>query len=284
MRGALLWKRILNEGIRFGDDEPITITPESLAPQSPVFENAETLGRAIITSPIIVASTCIKDVPGYFSIRELPQCTIPFNKFWVEGGLADKTDSDRWGGLIEAEPHECGGWITSVQCTRSGQKIRPEWIGAMVFHIDAAGRIHTKDGFVAVPPSLKHEPDVPACIHMVAYMACAVCTLLSCKNVSMTPHESDPEQVRRAVKRHGGTPDSYRYHTLVVRPPGARHDSPGQDIDIMPRHMCRGHFAEYGPEFNKGLLFGKYAGRFYVPPHMKGDKKHGVVEKDYIVA
>lgn len=51
----------------------------------------------------------------------------------------------------------------------------------------------------------------------------------------------------------------------------------------MPRHVCRGHFAEYGPEFSKGLLFGKYAGRFFIPPHLKGDKKNGIVEKDYAI-
>ena len=48
----------------------------------------------------------------------------------------------------------------------------------------------------------------------------------------------------------------------------------------MPRHVCRGHFAEYGPQFGKGLLFGKHAGRFFVPPHLKGKKEYGVVEKD----
>ena len=52
----------------------------------------------------------------------------------------------------------------------------------------------------------------------------------------------------------------------------------------MPRHVCRGHFAEYGPQFGKGLLFGRYAGRFFIPPHLRGDEKNGIVEKDYAVA
>jgi hypothetical protein len=109
--------------------------------------------------------------------------------------------------------------------------------------------------------------------------------LLSCKNVSLQPNDNDPQQVRRACKRFGGSPDSYRYHTLVVRPPGKHSASgPSQEIGTMPWHVCRGHFSEYGPEFGKGLLFGKYAGRFYIPPHVKGDKKNGVVEKDYVIA
>ena len=32
---------------------------------------------------------------------------------------------------------------------------------------------------------------------------------------------------------------------------------------------------------DRGLLFGKYAGRYLIPPCAKGDKKNGVVEKDY---
>jgi hypothetical protein len=30
-------------------------------------------------------------------------------------------------------------------------------------------------------------------------------------------------------------------------------------------------------------LFGKIEGRFWIPPHVKGNKKEGIVEKDYLV-
>ena len=108
--------------------------------------------------------------------------------------------------------------------------------------------------------------------------------LLGCKNVGLKEAPVAAEQSRRAAKRFGGDASTYRYHTLVVRSPGAKRDAPSQDIGVVPHHVCRGHFAEYGPEFGKGLLFGQYAGRFYVPPHIKGDKKNGVVEKDYLLA
>jgi hypothetical protein len=121
-------------------------------------------------------------------------------------------------------------------------------------------------------------------VDRICYIACETLELLACKNVGLSDRDNDPEQVKCAIKRHGGTPDSYRYHTLIVRPPGSKgSNSPGIDIGMMPRHVCRGHFAEYGPEFNKGLLFGKYAGRFFIPPCLKGDKKNGIVEKDYVI-
>jgi hypothetical protein len=53
------------------------------------------------------------------------------------------------------------------------------------------------------------------------------------------------------------------------------------EVGVMPVHSCRGHFSEYGPEFGKGLLFGKYEGRFWVPPHMKGRRGNGTVYKEY---
>ena len=120
-------------------------------------------------------------------------------------------------------------------------------------------------------------------INTVFRVALETLQLMSCKNVALKPNDNDPKEVRRAIKRHGGKPEDYRYHTLVVRPPGVKAGTPGQDIGILPHHVCRGHFSEYGPEFGKGLLFGKLAGRFYMPPHLKGKEKNGTVEKDYIV-
>jgi hypothetical protein len=104
---------------------------------------------------------------------------------------------------------------------------------------------------------------------------------LGCKNVGLEPRDNDEKSARRAAKRFGGNANSYRYHVLTVRPAGSKHGTKGEEIGMMPRHVCRGHFSEYGPEFGKGLLFGKYAGRFYIPPHMKGKKENGTVEKDY---
>ncbi len=45
-------------------------------------------------------------------------------------------------------------------------------------------------------------------------------------------------------------------------------------------HLCRGHFAEYTDE---APLFGKYVGRFWIPPHARGDRVRGIVNKDYAI-
>ena len=43
-------------------------------------------------------------------------------------------------------------------------------------------------------------------------------------------------------------------------------------------HICRAHFAHYTEEHP---LFGKYAGTFYKPMHVRGHLKEGMVIKDY---
>ena len=45
-------------------------------------------------------------------------------------------------------------------------------------------------------------------------------------------------------------------------------------------HLCRGHFKEYT---NENPLFGKHVGRFWWQPMVRGDKKRGVLNKDYDV-
>ena len=80
---------------------------------------------------------------------------------------------------------------------------------------------------------------------------------------------------------------SERYHVLVVKNPRTGKvvydDAPDGRKGIMPKHVARGHWARYGPEFNAGLLFGKYSGRVWVPDADKGDEKNGVIKKDYAI-
>lgn len=270
MKGAHLWKRILNEGF-VGDY---------------VFEddsNESVLNR-VITSTIFVC-------PIEFKATDLHRWTqmsgiaIPFIRLWIEGNIPHEIgEMSRWGALVESSGIEGG---TNIRChnfwTATGYPVRLEGCGD--FNLDKKGsttenivRAHCNED--RIEKLGKHAANICTAY---AGLTCDFLMLLGCKNVSITPNDNDPKQVRRAIKRHGGTPESYRYHTLVVRPPGAKSDSPGIEIGIMPRHVARGHFAEYGPYFGKGLLFGKYAGRFFIPAHLRGRKENGIVEKDYLI-
>ena len=53
---------------------------------------------------------------------------------------------------------------------------------------------------------------------------------------------------------------------------------PGERVPADRRlHICRGHFATYSED---RPLLGKYAGRFWVPAHVRGRDLHGTVGKD----
>jgi hypothetical protein len=52
----------------------------------------------------------------------------------------------------------------------------------------------------------------------------------------------------------------------------------GEAVGGTPVHLVRGHFARYGPQYGRGLLFGKHAGRFFVPAHARGERRAGLVE------
>lgn len=106
-------------------------------------------------------------------------------------------------------------------------------------------------------------------------------TFLHTKNVEIiTPPPPTKKRLPRKVKFES------RYHRLKVNAIGTKRESRGagkQTGISQALHIVRGHFREYGPEFGKGKLFGKYTGRYLVAGHFKGDLEIGAVAKDYEV-
>lgn len=107
--------------------------------------------------------------------------------------------------------------------------------------------------------------------------------LLESKNVT-TEQVLPSRQARRAAERRGiDIPVEYR---IVVKVPGKQPYTiagPRRSGEaVMPAHMVRGHFSEYSAE---KPLFGKYAGRFWIPAHVRGKREEGeeTKAKDYVV-
>lgn len=102
---------------------------------------------------------------------------------------------------------------------------------------------------------------------------------LNASNVSIA-EPSRPRPERRRIARTG-----VEVQTIVVRPPGKRRASSGaaRPLDAAESVLSpvRGHFAHYGPDYGKGLLFGKYAGKFYIPSHVRGEGE--IAPKDYVL-
>ena len=90
----------------------------------------------------------------------------------------------------------------------------------------------------------------------------------SCRNIEIIRVEPSKE-LNRARRKKGKVPIT-PHHLIKILPFGkvfqkqSRTVSVGEDgkIDITIR---RGSFARYGPDFGRGLLFGKYSGTFWRP-------------------
>jgi hypothetical protein len=101
--------------------------------------------------------------------------------------------------------------------------------------------------------------------------------LLSCKNV--TTVEVHPSTRRKKAKKD---PTRIIYREIKVEVPSivkARQNRAERDDEVgVAHHIRRGHFADYTK--GKGL-FGKYHGRYWIPPMMVGSKDYGTVLKSY---
>jgi len=68
-----------------------------------------------------------------------------------------------------------------------------------------------------------------------------------------------------------------RLRGTSARGAGGGANSQSYDSPQVALHWVRGHYKEYG---EKGL-FGKRKGVFWWSPHLAGDKRAGIVTKDY---
>jgi hypothetical protein len=103
--------------------------------------------------------------------------------------------------------------------------------------------------------------------------------MCNCVNVNVAyPTRPMPRAQRRRFERMG-----VRFSEIHIRPASKSYRGQGEALaDMeMPIHGVRGHYATYG-EDGRDLLFGKYAGRFWIPPHVRGSKAVGEVVQSYV--
>jgi len=101
--------------------------------------------------------------------------------------------------------------------------------------------------------------------------------LLSCKNIKVERVDPDEAIQKKRIKKRKLPLMSY--HVLKLQVPTRRYGR-GSPKGIWNNriHFCRGHMREYTAE---APLFGRLIGRFWVPPHVRGRNKKGIVMKHY---
>lgn len=119
-----------------------------------------------------------------------------------------------------------------------------------------------------------------ACMWIALYFL----RLMHVKNIFHQPVMPSAGMNRKRARR--GDSVAEKYYTLVFSAPGAsikKDQATGEyRSGVLPFHFCRGHFRHV--EENKPL-FGRRGcyGTFWIPSHARGDRKNGIVTKDYEV-
>lgn len=104
--------------------------------------------------------------------------------------------------------------------------------------------------------------------------------ILNCKNVS---YEAIDPPAKLNKKRHKkGKEEMVKYHVLNLHPLSSRTVSRSgvQTEETRRVHLYRGHFKSFTED---KPLFGRFTGRYWWQPQVRGDKKKGIVNKDYNV-
>jgi hypothetical protein len=116
----------------------------------------------------------------------------------------------------------------------------------------------------------------------VLFSVAVTFTLLNTKNIVQERTEPRIDRaIRRRIERGERAP--YIFHTLKYRPFGKRTVSDGTgsgEGSLVALHMVRGHFRTYT---EAAPLFGKYTGRWWWQPHVRGTDSEHVVDKDYSI-
>lgn len=100
--------------------------------------------------------------------------------------------------------------------------------------------------------------------------------ILSCKNIKTELEKPDDKIQKKRLSR--GKLPLVSYYVLKIKNVAADHESTKRGLWSNRVHFCRGHMREYTAA---APLFGRIAGRFWIPPHVRGNKQKGMIMKDY---
>ena len=237
--------------------------------------------------------------------KEWPCLMLPLDMMWMEYKRGDERNPSHVGALLmrnddliqsldqwefKDEVAEHGKYAIGLTCYFADGKRVVGPIGIFDVALDEAGAPldfrYNHMRMSAVGHDMKPEQLM---LQKMApfYQALA---FMHCKNMRFQKEEP-AEKLSKKWQRKTGKP-LLKWNTLIIDPlrdtlsRDRRGNTPSGPSSL---HIARGHFAEYGPEFkkpdgsSKGLLFGKYAGRFWVSQHTRGTTEAGVVQHDYEV-
>jgi hypothetical protein len=255
--------------------------------------------------------------------KDFPCCAPPFDRFFVEmkrptvvhsdvmGTVGSSVMPQFWGWYCEAppisevpelldlirDPSKCTPASAPVELAGEpedyrwalscslfvGDRGRIFYFTTVVFVLSAEGRLMNNPAYLgaglnALPPDMLRL--LTGSSGSMSFPMLLALSFMNCKNVAVSDNEPRPLTPRE--ERAGQRP-WVRFKTLDIGPMRTVLRTEGDSDTVGLKralHVCRGHFATYSEE---RPLFGKYAGRFWIPNHVRGSAASGTVVKDYRV-
>lgn len=240
---------------------------------------------------------------GFDLVQGLPCLAPPFDLFFVEMFQPQIGNGTSGWLFFDASSTEHRELIRSKTFFRTADFERGVsakwWLWASsVYRLPTPGGIFgpfadalifvDEDGRLSLPPTIHFNGNTDGDMETIRNIienslapACLTLCFMNCKNVAIEPVDP-PREVNRERKKHGLRP-FVRYHTINIEPMKKVLRTEGRvETEGLKKalHICRGHFSHYSEE---KPLFGKHAGTFWVPAHVRGTAKQGVVVSDYNV-
>lgn len=222
-------------------------------------------------------------IDGYYS-EEYFKNKTPQEEREIEVGTCKQTFCDKWGMLIVNMGKQGEMEYLSIISYYHSKKynvwnMEPYW---WILGI-SDNKVNTKRAWLQIYDNIDIETRIKILGNGSAdglYVTIAFLKLINCKNIT-TELIKAPTALNKKRKRNGKQ-ELFDYHILKVLIPNNKQEyqlktESNYHVKI---HLCRGHFKKYTPEHP---LFGKYTGLYWWQPQARGNKKLGVVMKDYVV-
>lgn len=244
-------------------------------------------------------------------LSSMPNCVPPYPFTYLEW----KGPGGKLSAFITCGRHSTrDGWVAEIMVfAHHDGKPNATFVGSMYVSFDEAGRIISAkpSNTVLYPDSpaveLELSPDIQdwllgqedvearrgeidGILSNSAFVVLFAFALMGCKNVHHVEVDERAKLNRQQIRAREREKQPFiTYKILEVKPlrsmkTSAAEPDNEEDGRITRMHWVAGHFAEYGPEYGKGLLFGRIAGRFFIDPHVRGDLDEGFITKDYKLA
>jgi len=218
--------------------------------------------------------------PGDVHFNMTEPLTLPFERLWIEiDNLALHIVAFDPGRLLPGSKFNC---LANILIRAGWSKGTPQ-VGAMgAYFIGYYDPPHWTVNNLSSTTEVATYYQEEGHWETVQRDACYILTvawwnlkLLTCKNVKLK------QAPLKRVKPKKGKKQLFSYHVLDVPQPQTRYNETNPPSGRTHRlHLCRGHFRTYT---DAAPLFGKVTGRIWVPAHVKGRDRSGIVHQDYAI-